>query len=137
MIKGMQEPSQTVAGKYRAHRGRGPTLNTKSKGGNSKAKRDENRRRNEKAKTEYEVKTDALQAVIDSLKADGGELKDKLRSEKNLSQTREKYMANLELRFSDHKNNKTFRGAETGDVCTQNKTREWGSGSSGGRGHKR
>ena len=47
------------------------------------------------------MKVDALQAVIDSLKADGGELKDKLRSEKNLSQTREKYMANLELRFSD------------------------------------
>ena len=28
-------------------------------------------------------------------------MKDKLRNEKNLSETREKYLANLELRFSD------------------------------------
>ena len=96
----MRGPSQSTAGKYRAHKNRGPTLNTKAKGNNSKAKRDENRRRTEKAKTEHEVKIDALQTVIDSLKADGGELKDKLRSEQNLSLVREKYLAQLELRFS-------------------------------------
>ena len=43
---------------------------------------------------------DAIQHMNDSLKADVGELRDKLRNQQSFSETREKYIAQLELRFS-------------------------------------
>ena len=99
-VSGMRGPSQTIAGKYRAHKARGPTLTVKAKGPNSKARKDEQRRRDEKAKSDAEIRMDALQHVNDSLKADAGELKDKIRNLQSYSETREKYIASLEMRFA-------------------------------------
>ena len=59
------------------------------------------RRRNEKAKSELEIKIDALIETNDSLKADAGQLLDKLRAEENRSKALRKYIASLEIRFSD------------------------------------
>ena len=100
-VPGMAPPSQTQEGKYRQHKKRGPTLPIHGKSTTSKAKRDEARRRNEKAKSELEVKIDALIETNDSLKADAGQLLDKLKAEQNRGKAMRKYIASLEIRFSD------------------------------------
>ena len=56
-INGMEEPSQAV-GEYKQHRKRGPTLAVKSRPV-TKGKKDELRRRNEKAKSDSKVKMEA------------------------------------------------------------------------------
>ena len=99
--EGMQGPSQSRQGKYRIHKVKGPTLPMKGKNAGSKAKRDEKRRRDEKAKSELEVKVDALNELTDSLKADAGSLKDKLRQVEDYAAAQRKYIMSLEIRFSD------------------------------------
>lgn len=93
-------PSQTQSGKYQAHKNRGPTRPVKGKNQLSKAKKDEARRRDEKAKSEKDVKIDAMQHLIDSLKADVGETRDKLRNERELGKARDKHIHNLERRIA-------------------------------------
>ena len=100
-VEGMKPPSQSQAGKYQLHKKKGPTLPIRGKSNMTKAKRDELRRRNEKAKSELEIKIDALQESNDSLKADAGQLLDKLRAEENRGKAQRKYIASLEIRFSD------------------------------------
>ena len=96
-INGMEEPSQ-ADGKYKQHRRRGPTLTVKSRPV-TKGKKDELRRRNEKAKSDIEVKLEATQAVIDSLKCDAGELRDKMRNMEAREKTQNQYIMSLERRF--------------------------------------
>ena len=96
-VNGMEEPSQ-AAGKYRQHRKRGPTLAVKSRPV-KKGKKDELRRRDEKAKSDLEIKLDATQVVIDSLKCDAGELRDKMRNMESREKTQNQYIACLERRF--------------------------------------
>ena len=96
-VNGMEEPSQ-AAGKYKQHRKRGPTLAVKPRP-NTKAKRDELRRRDEKAKSDLEIKLEAVQVTNDSLKCDAGELRDKLRNMEAREKTQNQYIASLERRF--------------------------------------
>ena len=96
-INGMEEPSQ-AAGKYKQHKRRGPTLTVKSRPV-TKGKKDELRRRNEKAKSDAEVRLEATQAVIDSLKCDAGELRDKMRNMEAREKTQNQYIVSLERRF--------------------------------------
>ena len=96
-INGMEEPSQ-AAGKYKQHRKRGPTLTVKTRPA-TKGKKDELRRRDEKAKSELEIKLEAAQAVNDSLKCDAGELRDKLRNMESREKTQNQYIFCLEKRF--------------------------------------
>ena len=96
-INGMEEPSQ-AAGKYQQHRKKGPTLTVKTRPV-TKGKKDELRRRNEKAKSDLEIKLDAIQAVNDSLKCDAGELRDKMRNMEAREKTQNQYIASIERRF--------------------------------------
>ena len=100
-VTGMRGPSQSAAGRNKRHRQKGPTLAPKSKKPATKASRDELRRRDERAKTEQEVKIDALQTLCDSLKADNGDLLDKLRNLEDRNKTQLKYIHSIERRFSD------------------------------------
>ena len=95
---GMEEKSQSERGKYKKKKG--PTLTTKTKPG-TKAKKDEKRRREEKSKTEAEIKMEAMEHLIDSLKADAGELRDKIRDMDNRESNMNKYIHSLEVRFND------------------------------------
>ena len=96
-INGMEEPSQ-AAGKYKLHRKRGPTLTVKARPV-TRGKKDELRRRDEKAKSDIEIKLDAAQAVNDSLKCDAGELRDKMRNMEAREKTQNQYIASIERRF--------------------------------------
>ena len=58
-------------------------------------------RREEKAKTEKDMKIDAMNETMDVLRADCASLKDKLRQMENLTKAQRKYMMSLEIRFSD------------------------------------
>ena len=100
-VAGMEGPSQTQQGKYRIHRVKGPTLPMKGKNAASKAKKDEKRRRDEKAKTEKDIKIDAMNETMDVLRADCASVKDKLRQMEDLTRAQRKYMMSLEIRFSD------------------------------------
>ena len=96
-INGMEEPSQ-AAGKYKQHRKRGPTLTVKTRPV-TKGKKDELRRRDEKAKSDLEVKLEAAQVVNDSLKCDAGELRDKMRNMESREKSQNQYIMSLERRF--------------------------------------
>ena len=100
-VNGMQGPSQSLLGKYRIHKKKGPTLPVKGKNAASKARIDEKRRRDEKAKTEKDIKIDAMNDAMDVLRADCGDLKNKLRQMEDYGNACRKYIMSLEIRFSD------------------------------------
>ena len=100
-VSGVQGPSQSQQGKYRIHKVKGPTLPMKGKNAASKAKKDEKRRRDEKAKTEKDIKMDAMEESMDLLRVDCANLREKLRNMEDLTRAQRKYMMSLEIRFSD------------------------------------
>ena len=100
-VAGMRGPSQSFEGRAALHKVRGPTLPVKGRNLNTKAKKDEKRRRDEKAKSDKDLRLDALEKLVDSLKADNGELKDKLRNEESRARAQNKYIYSVEKRFSD------------------------------------
>ncbi len=97
-VRGMEEQQSQASGKYKHHKKKGPTLAVKPRPV-TKSKKDELRRRDEKAKSEREVRVDALQAIIDSLKCDTGELRDKMRNMESREKTQNQYIASLERKF--------------------------------------
>ena len=98
-VTGMAEPSQTETGKYKNLKKRNTTLNMKKKPQLTKATRDEKRRREEKAKSDYETKIDGMQKCMDSFKADAGELRDKIRNMESRARCQDQYILSLEKQF--------------------------------------
>ena len=97
---GMGVPSQTSEGKYKLHqKKKGPTRPMKPKGPSTRATRDELRRREEKAKSEYETRIEAMEVTMDSIKADAGEKRDKIRNMEAYGKCQNQYIAALEKRF--------------------------------------
>ena len=111
-VTGMAEPSQTETGKYK-HSKRKTTLPMKKGPKMTKATKDELRRREEKSKSEYELKIDAFQKTMDSLKADSGELRDKIRNMESRANCQDQYIMCLEKRFVNLCDQCKLKGEET------------------------
>ena len=79
----------------------------------TKATKDELRRREEKSKSEYELKIDAFQKTMDSLKADSGELRDKIRNMESRANCQDQYIMCLEKRFVNLCDQCKLKGEET------------------------
>ena len=111
-VTGIAEPSQTEAGKYK-HSKHKTTLPVKKGPKMTKATKDELRRREEKSKSEYELKIDAFQKTMDSLKADSGELRDKIRNMESRANCQDQYIMCLEKRFVNLCDQCKLKGEET------------------------
>ena len=111
-VTGMAEPSQSETGKYKNSRKK-TTLPMKKAPRMTKVTKDEQRRREEKAKSEYDLRIDAFQNTMDSLKADSGELMDKIRNMESRAKCQDQYIMFLEKRFVNLCDTCKLQGEET------------------------